>query len=91
MEKVTRAASGRIARCVLQWSGDPVGALEAASVRTGASVWRLALGEALQRAAAGGFIVSIRREDRERFEETTDGVFSRWIGETTAPPGLRLS
>jgi len=32
--------------------------------------------------ARGGFVVSIRADDRERFEETMDGVAFRWIGET---------
>jgi hypothetical protein len=83
--------SGRIARCVLGWSGDPTPALEAASLSTGALLCPQFLAEALQQATGGGFIVAIRREDRERFEETIAGVYSRWIGETTTQPGLLFS
>ncbi len=89
LARVTRAASGRIARCVLRWSGDPFVALESACESTGATVWNLALEEALQRMAGEGFIIAIRREDRERFEETMAGIDSRWIGETTARQGLQ--
>lgn len=92
---MTRAASGRIARCVLTWSGDPLIALEAACGTVGAlvnpGVLSAALSGTLQEPGREGFIVAIRRDDRERFEETVAGVHARWIGETTALPGLGLS
>lgn len=88
---VTRAASGRIARSVLIWVSDPIAVLEGACVDAGASVRPLVFAEAFQLTRGEGFIVSIRREDRERFEETMAGCHIRWIGETTAAPGLRFS
>ncbi|HPB66059.1 MAG TPA: hypothetical protein PLW80_05825 [Spirochaetales bacterium] len=33
-------------------------------------------------AGRSGYIVAIRREDRERLEETMSGLRVRWIGET---------
>jgi len=36
--------------------------------------------------ARDGYIVSIRKEDRERFEETMGGAPCRWIGETVEAP-----
>jgi len=88
---VTRAISGRIARCVLTWSGSPLTALEDACGTTGAAIRPAALARALQQPCSEGFIVAIRQEDRERFEETTGNVYSRWIGETTTPSGFRLA
>jgi phosphoribosylformylglycinamidine synthase len=41
--------------------------------------------------SGGRFVVSIRREDRERFEETLTGLPLRWIGETTEDPSFILS
>jgi len=73
------------------WSGDLLAALKTACRTAGASVWPRLLSEALEQANGGGFIVSIRREDRERFEETVAGVYSRWIGETIAMPELHVS
>jgi hypothetical protein len=35
--------------------------------------------------------VSIRQEDRERFEETLSGLSFRLIGQTTEEPGFSLS
>lgn len=91
LSMVTRAISGRIARCVLTWTGSPLAALEAACRSTGAAIRPAALAKALQQPCREGFIVTIRQEDRERFEETTGGVYSRWIGETTAQAGFRLA
>jgi len=92
---VTRAASGRIARCVLTWSGDPLIALEAACGTVGAlinpGVLSAALSGTPQEPGREGFIVAIRRDDRERFEETVSGVYARWIGESITRPGLRFS
>ena len=41
--------------------------------------------------SGGRFVVSIRQEDRERFEETLSGLPFRWIGQTTGEPGFSLS
>jgi phosphoribosylformylglycinamidine synthase subunit PurSL len=41
--------------------------------------------------SGGRFVVSIRQEDRERFEETLSGLPFRLIGQTTGEPGFSLS
>jgi phosphoribosylformylglycinamidine synthase len=41
--------------------------------------------------SGGRFVVSIRREDRERFEETLTGLPLRWVGETTEEPSFIVS
>jgi hypothetical protein len=83
---VTRAASGRVARCARPWAGDPVAAVEAASGAVAATVRPEAVAEFLSGGARDGYIVSIRKEDRERFEETMGGAACRWIGETVEAP-----
>lgn len=40
--------------------------------------------------SGGRFVVSIRREDRERFEETMSGLPFRWIGRTLPEPRFEL-
>jgi phosphoribosylformylglycinamidine synthase len=40
--------------------------------------------------SGGRFVVSIRQEDRERFEETLSGLPFRLIGQTTEDPGFSL-
>ena len=35
------------------------------------------------------YLVSIRKEDRERFEETIHPALARWVGETEVAPGIR--
>ena len=41
--------------------------------------------------SGGRFVVSVRQEDRERFEETLSGLPFRWIGQTTEEPDFSLS
>jgi phosphoribosylformylglycinamidine synthase len=41
--------------------------------------------------SGGRFVVSIRQEDRERFEETLSGLPFRLIGQTTGEPAFSLS
>jgi len=75
-----------VARAARAWSGSPDAALSAASGCLGveARTDALELAEAAAPDGAGrsGYIVAIRREDRERLEETMSGLRVRWIGET---------
>ncbi|MDX9958639.1 MAG: AIR synthase-related protein [Spirochaetia bacterium] len=50
-----------------------------------------AAARALFSESGGRFVVSIRQEDRERFEETLSGLSFRLIGQTTEEPGFSLS
>ena len=50
-----------------------------------------AAARALFSESGGRFIVSIRKEDRERLEETLSGLPFRFIGQTTEEPGFSLS
>ncbi len=91
---MARAAAGRVARAAIAWAGSPDEAFSSAAGELCVEV----RSDALERAgpavgdasgdAAGdaaeriGYLVAVRREDRERFEETTRGLRARWIGET---------
>jgi len=65
-------------------------ALGEAATTTGAVVRLDAVTASSSSHHAAGYIVSIRRDDRERFEETMSAVHARWIGETSERPGLGL-
>jgi hypothetical protein len=87
--RLARAASGRLLRCVRRWTGEPGAALAEASTARGASLSRGAMGDLAAMGSREGFLVSIRGDDRERFEETMDDVPARYVGETGGPPGVR--
>lgn len=70
-------------RFALAWETDPGAALTALSGPVRVSVRPAALGKAAS--DRRGLAVSIRREDRERFEETLALARFRWVGETTEP------
>ncbi len=70
-------------RFALAWQADPREALESLDGPLRLSLRAEALGEAVP--GRRGLAVSIRREDRERFEETLSGARFRWVGETAAP------
>ncbi|HPE89633.1 MAG TPA: hypothetical protein P5298_07940 [Spirochaetia bacterium] len=82
---MARAAAGRVARAAIAWAGSPDAALSSAAgelcveVRSDALERAGAAGDAAERL---GYLVAVRREDRERFEETARGLRARWIGET---------
>lgn len=83
---MARAAAGRVARAAIAWAGSPDEALSSAAGELCVEVRSDALeragpavGDAAERI---GYLVAVRREDRERFEETTRGLRARWIGET---------
>ncbi len=81
------AVAGRVVRSLRRCDEGVMAALEAATIEVGARVRLDALGE--DPAAPGLFLVSIRREDRERFEETIHPAPARWAGETESAPGIR--
>jgi hypothetical protein len=90
-----RAVAGRVVRSMRRCDDGVMAALEAAAVQVGASVRLDALdapGPAPATPASPAperFLVSIRPEDRERFDETIHPARSRWVGETEAVPGIR--
>ncbi|MBP7263612.1 MAG: phosphoribosylformylglycinamidine synthase [Spirochaetia bacterium] len=104
---LARAVSGRIARSCHDCSDGGLAAALAESCLGGRvgleaelgglpGTWRTAgcpdpAPAALFSESGGRFVVSIRPEDRERFEETLSGHTVRWIGRTTADPGFTLT
>ena len=66
--------------------GSVVGSTTGGEVPTASSAARALFSE-----SGGRFVVSIRHEDRERFEETLSGLPFRFIGQTTEEPGFSLS
>lgn len=88
--RLARAVSGRIVRSLRRFSGKPQEALYEASTSCGCLIRGAALA-AVTPCPPGGYLVSIRRDDRERFEETMHGTGARWIGETTVSSGFLMT
>ncbi|GAB1456049.1 MAG: hypothetical protein RBT62_04235 [Spirochaetia bacterium] len=76
-------------RSLRLFSKEAHSALIEASTMRGCLIRRGAL-ETLPPSPLGGYLASIRREDRERFEETMHGTGARWIGETRVLSGFSM-
>ena len=86
------AVTGRVVRSLRRCDGGVMAALEDAAARVGARVRPAAIDAFREGTAAPApvdYLVSIRQEDRERFEETIHPARARWVGETEAAPGIR--
>ncbi len=88
--RLARAVSGRIVRSLRRFSNNPQEALSEASTIRGCLIRGAALA-AVTPCLLGGYLASIRRDDRERFEDTMHGTGARWIGETTVSRGFVMT